>query len=124
MCLARRVLVVDDDVGIRLLLNRVLTEEGYTVRQAAHGAAALAWLPWFPPCLILLDLRMPGMDAPTFVAAARQAPGPAAILVLSAEPDGRQRARALGATGFARKPFDLEELLASVDRHVAAHVAT
>lgn len=73
-----------------------------------------------PPCLILLDLRLPAMDG-SAVVAQRQLPGPAAaIVVLSAEPDGQWEARELGAAGYLRKPFDLDDLLITVARQVAA----
>jgi len=74
-----------------------------------------------PPCLILLDLRLPAMDGSAVVVAQRQLPGPAAaIVVLSAEPDGQWEARELGAAGYLRKPFDLDDLLITVARQVAA----
>ena len=58
-----RVLVVDDDAGIRDLLDLVLTNAGYTVALAADGAAALAMVDAVAPDVILLDMHMPVLDA-------------------------------------------------------------
>ena len=57
-----RVLVVDDDVGILRLMQRVLEFEGYRVLTAARGEAALDLFDRQPVDLVLLDLMMPGMD--------------------------------------------------------------
>jgi DNA-binding response OmpR family regulator len=67
------------------------------------------------PALILLDLRMPIMDGWSFVEQYRRASvAPAAILLMSANPDLPGIAQHLGADGHLRKPFDLDELRASV----------
>ena len=67
------------------------------------------------PALILLDLRMPIMDGWSFVEQYRRASvAPAAILLMSANPDLSGIAQHLGADGHLRKPFDLAELRAAV----------
>jgi two-component system chemotaxis response regulator CheY len=67
------------------------------------------------PALILLDLRMPIMDGWSFVEQYRRASvAPAAIVLMSANPDLPGIAQHLGADGHLRKPFDLDELCASV----------
>src|SRR5581483_10950225 len=71
---ARRVLVVEDDRGIRDLLAAVLTDEGFDVRQAANGKEALAVLERWQPDAILLDLMMPVMDGWTFRREQRRRP--------------------------------------------------
>jgi two-component system chemotaxis response regulator CheY len=120
MCLARRVLAVDDDPKIRLLLKAVLEDEGYDVRLAEHGAAALEQLQP-APCLIILDLLMPVLDGRGFVQAyRRQAAHPADIVVTTAEAGGEAVAAQLDAD-FLRKPFDLDELVDLVEQHVQAH---
>ncbi|MCG6553133.1 MAG: sigma-54 dependent transcriptional regulator [Candidatus Magnetominusculus sp. LBB02] len=62
-----RVLVVDDDNSIRLLLMRILEGEGYTVRTASNGREAMSLCEAYRPHLILLDLKMPQMDGITFI---------------------------------------------------------
>jgi CheY-like chemotaxis protein len=123
MCNRRRVLVVDDQASIRAVVHSLLTEEGYTVLQAEHGAAALRVVQRDPPCLVLLDVRMPVMDGRDFVAAYRRTPPPHAVLVLlSAERDSRRLALELGAAAVLAKPFDLQRLLDVVEQNVPTHV--
>ncbi len=59
---AERILIVDDDESIRQIVRLCLTDEGFEVREAANGQAALEALAEFAPDLILLDLRMRVMD--------------------------------------------------------------
>ena len=68
----RTVLLVEDDAALRDLLGRMLEREGYAVREAADGQAALERVAEEAPGLILLDLMMPGMDGFEFMAALRR----------------------------------------------------
>jgi CheY-like chemotaxis protein len=112
------VLVVDDDATIREVVDALLSEEGYEVVTAADGAAALARVRERPPGLILLDMRMPGMDGWAFARAYHRSPGPhAPIVVLTAAREAAERAAQIGADGVLSKPFDLDELLDLVGRH-------
>jgi CheY-like chemotaxis protein len=109
-------LVVEDDAATRDLLVSLLTAEGYAVTTAADGAAALERVAQQPPDLILLELRLPGMDGQTFAARYQQQPGPhAPIVVLSAHQE-RPSVDAIPAAGRLGKPFDLDDLLEAVDR--------
>ena len=78
------VLVVDDDPNARLILTVVLTRAGYTVDTAASGMEALAWLyaTPAPPCVILLDVLMPGMTGWEFLTRLRADAALAAIPVV------------------------------------------
>ena len=106
------VLIVDDDEGIRELVDMVLSDDGYEVLTAAHGAAALAVLEQRAPAVILLDMRMPIMDGWEFAQAYRQRPGPhAPIIVVTAGRDAASRAAQIQAAGMLAKPFRLAELL-------------
>ena len=112
------VLVVDDEAAIRGVVVAALAEEGYAVAAAADGAAALAQVRAAPPCLILLDLRMPGMSGWEFARRYRARPGPRAPLVcVTAAVDAAARGAQVGAVAALGKPFDLDELLAVVARH-------
>lgn len=111
------VLVVEDDDAIRNLVLEVLRDGGYDVVGAGNGAAGLDAVAHRPPCLILLDMRMPRMDGWTFARAYRATPGPhAPIIVCTAATDAQQRAAEIQAAGFLAKPFGLDELLATVER--------
>ena len=122
MCVLRRVLVVDDHPHIRSVLEGTLGLEGYDVRTAGHGRAALELLPRFPPCLILLDLMMPVLNGWDFVPAYRQTErADARIVVMTASGEARRHAAALHAHGHVAKPFDLDAILLLVEHHVRAH---
>jgi two-component system OmpR family response regulator len=113
----RRVLVVDDDDTIRELLELALGDAGYDVGSAAEGGAALEMVDRFKPHLVLLDLRMGGIDGRGFAAAYRARPGRRApIALVTAVRDPAQAAIELGAQGYLAKPFDLGELLNLVAR--------
>ncbi len=113
----RRVLVVDDDETIGELLEATLLDAGYDVAVAAGGAAGLELAARFKPHLVLLDLRMPGVDGRSFVSAYRGGEGrKAPIAVVTAVRDGAAAASALGAQGVLEKPFELSELLNLVAR--------
>jgi two-component system chemotaxis response regulator CheY len=116
------VLVVDDEKAIRELIADALDFEGYAVLTAANGADALAKLPKTRPDVIVLDLMMPIMDGWTFLTRLRSEPAHAGIpvLVISASHDLASSAPRLGARACVAKPFDLDVLLAVIDRLMRA----
>ena len=106
----RCILVIDDDAATRELLELALSAEGYRVLQASHGIAALEILAHHQPDLILLDARMPIMDGWEFLEAYHQRPEPAVpIIGLTAD------SNALPTDALVRKPFDLDDLLGTID---------
>lgn len=111
------ILVVEDDDVILSTLEFLLVEDGYTVTLASNGKEALEQAERHPPCLILLDMKMPVMDGWAFVAAYRERPGPyAPVIVMTAAQDARSRAQEIGADGLIAKPFDIDRLLDIVHR--------
>lgn len=114
------VLVVDDSEEIRSILEITLQEAGYEVSLAEHGWAALARVKDNPPDLILLDVQMPGMDGFETCRklksskASREIP----VLFLTADTsmEGIVAGLGLGALDYIKKPVDLRELLARIDR--------
>lgn len=119
------ILVVEDDDAIRALLVEVLTDDGYIVRAATDGAAALAILENWSPQLIILDQLMPRMDGATFRAEQRTRPAIAniPILLLSAARDLPAQATVLDVSATLPKPFDLDDLLV-VAGVLLSHMAT
>jgi two-component system, chemotaxis family, chemotaxis protein CheY len=114
------VLVVDDDEGIREFITEVLVEEGYAVVTAAHGAAALDLLGQHSPSLILLDMKMPVMDGWEFARRYHERPAPhAPVVVITAAQDARQRAADINASAVIGKPFDLSDLIDTVEAQIA-----
>jgi len=119
---ATRVLVVDDDPGVRYTLREILASEGLLVDEAADGLEALAKLEAHPASLVVTDLRMPGMDGMELLRRlAARAPAPR-VVVITAHGSERQAVEAMkaGAHDYFKKPFDNEELLAVVRRAVEA----
>jgi two-component system, chemotaxis family, chemotaxis protein CheY len=116
-----RVLVIEDEAILRFFLSSAPIEDGFEVRTAANGHEALDVLQAWRPVLILLDLRMPEMDGPSFRAAQRRIPSLADIpvLLLSADDDPERQAATLEVAGCVAKPCDLDELVRAVNRLVA-----
>lgn len=113
------VLVVDDDADLRSTLALVLGDAGFAVATARDGEEALAWLGAHPrPSVILLDLMMPVLDGWGVLAALRADPALAAIpvVVCTAAHLGDPRLKHLGAAPLMRKPFDLDALVALLQR--------
>jgi DNA-binding response OmpR family regulator len=114
-----RVLVVDDDEGLRETLGEVLADDGFDVRVAWNGQDALEKLDGWEADVVILDVMMPVMDAFAFQSAldARSRRVPPLIL-LSAAPGLSTAASKLGAVGVVSKPFHLRDLLHEVHRVV------
>lgn len=113
------VLVVDDDPDLSALLEMVLVDAGYRVRTAPDGRAALAAVEEEMPAVILLDMRMPVMNGWEFARAFRARHGRASpIVVVTAAENARLRAEEIGAEGWLAKPFDLDDVLSTVERQL------
>ena len=112
---APRVLVVEDDEDIAQALQRSLRMEGYEVRSAADGEAALEQGRTFAPDLVILDLGLPKIDG-LDVARSLRADDDVPILILTARDALEARVEGLdaGADDYLVKPFALDELLARV----------
>jgi DNA-binding response OmpR family regulator len=112
---AQRVLVVDDDPAILEFISGVLVDEGYEAVTTRNGKFALEAMVDFDPDLVILDMRMPIMDGPTFLESYRRvSPKPIPIIVLSAWPLLAPTIATFGSENFLSKPFDLEDLLNAV----------
>jgi len=110
------VLVVDDDAPIRRMLERTLAAEGYDVRAAADGGAALAAIERSAPDALVLDVAMPGLDGLAVCRRLRAKGLALPILLLTARDAVHDRVAGLdaGADDYLVKPFAAEELLARI----------
>jgi len=110
-----RVLVVDDEPQITRVLRTVLTSQGYQVRTAGEGDAALSNFSEWHPELVITDLFMPHMDGLELCRRIR-AVSSVPIIVLSVKGEERTKVEALdiGADDYVTKPFGIDELLARV----------
>ena len=110
---SRRILVVDDEPQIRLILHRALARQGYEVLTAIDGATALETFHNWPPDLVVTDLSMPGMNG---LELCRQlsAISDVPIIVLTVKGEEHIKVEALdaGADDYVTKPFGMDELLA------------
>ena len=108
-----RVAVVDDDRYVREMLELGLAREGFTVRTAADGAAALELVKSFDPEVIVLDIMMPKIDGVTLLPRLREVTQ-APILMLTAKGETGDKVASLGAGAddYLVKPFVFEELIA------------
>jgi CheY-like chemotaxis protein len=112
-----RVLVVEDDPAIRMMVSDALGLEGYSVETAVNGADALRRIPSLLPAVVVLDMRMPVLDGWGFARECRaRFDRRAAILVMTAAQDAARWAREIDAEGFVSKPFELDDLLSAVAR--------
>ncbi|MFA6111709.1 MAG: sigma-54 dependent transcriptional regulator [Candidatus Latescibacterota bacterium] len=113
-----RVLVVDDEKQIRLVLRRLLADEGYEVEAVVSAEEALRQAQARPPDLVLMDLSLPGMDGIAAMEALRAAGLDAQVIVMTAygRVESAVRAMKLGAYHYLEKPFDNDELLNLVAR--------
>ena len=112
-------MIVDDEPAICDMLTTVLQDEGHEALAVNSGAEALARAPGERPDVFLIDLMMPGMDGRTLAARLRAQPdlGPTPIVMMSAAV--RTMALQPGVVEFLAKPFDLDQLLDSLERAVA-----
>lgn len=114
----RQIIVVDDEVSIRVALSKFLTRRGFHVESASGGAEALELLHGGHYALMISDLRMPGMDGQQLVSAALGVDPDLAIIMLTGTNDAvtANEVLAMGASDYLVKPVDLERLSASVDK--------
>jgi len=113
-----RILVVDDEAPVREVLSEYFTSQGYTVDEAPNGDEALATIRRDRPDLVLLDIRMPGIDGVEVLRRIRKLDGTLSVIMVTANEDvtlARETLK-LGAFDYVAKPFDYEYL----DRTVSA----
>ncbi len=113
----RRVLIAEDEVLIRLDLKEMLEEEGYeVVGEAGDGAKAIELAEQLRPDLVILDVKMPGMDGIEAGAhVARERIAPVVILTAFSQRDLVERARDAGAMAYLVKPFQKKDLLPTIE---------
>src|SRR4051794_14237913 len=111
-----RVLVAEDDEGLRDVLVLGLSDAGYHVDAVDRGDDAIDQLKWYDYDVAVVDWRMPGAEGIDVVAWARRHDRPTALLMLTARDTPADRIRGLdsGADDYLVKPFDFGELLARV----------
>lgn len=115
-----KILIVDDQFGIRILLNEVFQKEGYQTFQAANGLQALDILKKHDPDLVLLDMKIPGMDGIEILKRMKVIDPDIRVIIMTAygELNMIQEAKNLGALTHFAKPFDIDDIRAAVRKHM------
>lgn len=115
-----KILIVDDQSGIRALLKELFVLKGYEVVVASNGQQALEFVQKAPPEIVLLDMKIPGMDGLQVLKRLREQVPAARVIMMTAygELGVVREAMRLGAVKMIAKPFDIHELCAIVESYV------
>jgi len=117
--MSKVILAVDDSASMRQMVRFTLSEEGYSVIEAADGREALAKLS-APLHLVITDLNMPNLDGIGLIRSIRANAAckgiPIIMLTTESQDSRKQEGRSAGATGWIVKPFTRQQLVAVVKR--------
>jgi two-component system cell cycle response regulator DivK len=118
-----QILIVDDNAANLKLARLLLTAEGHEARTAVDAEHALKVLETFKPCLILMDIQLPGMDGLTLTKKLKSDPTTRDIVVIAltayAMKGDEEKARAAGCDGYIAKPIDVHTLPQRVAQFLA-----
>jgi two-component system chemotaxis response regulator CheY len=121
--MSNRILAVDDSASMRQMVSFTLSSAGFDVAEAEDGAVALAMAQKEKFRLVLADVNMPNMDGLSLVRALRGIGDykftPLLMLTTESTPEKKAEGKAAGATGWLVKPFNPEQLVATVKRVMA-----
>lgn len=108
----KMILIVDDQAGVRRLMAEALKEEDYDALLAANGLEALEVLKSFQPDLMLLDMKMPGMNGLEVFQELKKYDYKTIVVMMTAYGDMEllTQAKKAGITYFLTKPFDINEM--------------
>ncbi len=118
--MSKTILAVDDSASMRQMIGVTLRTAGYEVVEAADGDEALEYARKHRVDLVLADVNMPGIDGITLVAQLRTLPSyhltPLLLLTTESSQERKLQGKQAGATGWMVKPFNPEQLLATLER--------
>ncbi len=108
----KKILVVDDQYGIRVLLCEILQKDGYVMHEAANGVQALKIVEEEKPDLVLLDMKIPGMDGLEILKRIKENHAEVDVIMMTAygELNLINEAMSLGAITHFAKPFDIDDI--------------
>ncbi len=114
------VLIVDDSISMRKLVQATLIEAGHRVVEAEDGVVALARVTESPVDLVITDINMPNMDGLTLLGELRKLPDlkftPILVLTTEMDPEKKKTAKQRGATGWLVKPFNPDQLISTIKK--------
>lgn len=118
--MTRRILIVEDDPNILILLDFLMMNCGHATRTCADGSTALSAAATFRPHLVLLDIMLPGQNGYEVCRALRAKPMHADLRIVMLSAKGREheiaQAHSLGADAYITKPFSTREVTDTVRR--------
>jgi len=118
----KKILIVDDEEHILMLLENRLSKAGYAVVKANNGKDAIIMARKELPALIIIDILMPGIDGPKAVGVLEEDPKtkdiPVIFLTALVGKDEEKEKKVVSGRYFLAKPFDPEELLKEVAKHI------
>jgi two-component system response regulator AtoC len=114
----KAILVADDDSSIRSLLRQLLSDEGYSVAEAATGVEVVDKVKEAGPDLVIMDVRMPELDGIEALSRVKASSPKTAVLIMTAfgSSNAAIRAMELGAYDYVTKPFELDQITHAVQR--------
>jgi len=116
------ILYIEDNVDNRTLIRRILTAEGYELKEAANASEALETLKILHPDLILMDINMPDVDGYTLTTRIRAMSGfesvPIVALTANVMRGDRERSLEAGCDGYIQKPIDIDLLPQQIERYM------
>jgi two-component system response regulator MprA len=110
----KRILLADDDPGIREMLGRILASEQYEVDLAGTGREAVTMFLAHPPDLVVMDLNMPELDGWEAIDLITAAKPFVSVIVITARPKQYEQAVEMAVDALMEKPLDLPILLAAI----------
>ncbi len=118
MAKKRSILVVDDEDALRTVLSSELTNEGYEVRSASDGDEAIGELQKAAFDLVLLDIKMPRLNGFEVLKFIKEQHQTSKVVMLTGFADLKNaiESKKLGADDFVSKPYDLVDLLTTIER--------
>lgn len=118
--MGKRIITVDDAATMRKMVSMTLRGAGHQVMEAADGKAALDSLKQCQVDLVITDLNMPHMDGIELTRQLRMLPSyrsvPIVLLTTESDPAKKMAGRSAGATGWIKKPFSQDQLIALVNK--------
>jgi DNA-binding response OmpR family regulator len=122
----RTILIIEDEKLIIVSTQMVLEAAGFRVESATNGEAGISKARELRPDLILLDIMMPGIDGWEALTRLKRdpetAPIPVIIFTAREHTRGHQKSTEMGAADYFRKPFEPDELIELVEKHIGTQV--
>lgn len=114
----KKILIADDEESIHLLYKEEFEEEGYEVHSVLSGEEAIKLFESLQPDLVILDINMPGMDGIEVLRQMKQKRPSVPVILSSAYPEYKQDLASWASDDYIVKSFNLDDLKASVRRHL------